>query len=595
MDNSFFLHYLRKMKLKKISTSWYVVTFLVVVIAETFLLSSYFMGANSSEVRAYAVPRETKLQEHSLGSINLVNRILNIGAEVCWIAEPISVMTVNGSMYSLNEGSFIIPTYQNIVKYGFQSSISHYVEKLSFELNLTSLKMSYVPRVTAYTLTSPRVAIYYGGGVTGGALWQIHPLETAGFNLGIITEVNIERGDLADYDVLVFPGGGAYLNYLSSTEIEEIKRFVEDGGGFLGTCGGLAFGVQIGLLNAQLAYSMQAPPDKHVNLRGPVILESTSPMHPVAFGMKKYFEYEYVLGPFINRVEDDVTVVAKYHASTPDLRLYCPEFFKAYNYTFETDLSYLDRFWGTPAVIAGEYGNGGVVLFASHPECLCESLQALINSVYFLSMEKRVSFRSIPDEEAAVGQRETCYASVKDLMRQMVESSSNARDALDGIDKRKNEDIIGFSAEFLELFMSDVHSRGVQLYSALPKLEDAYGKLKELEKSRLEYPNIYEKALPQMEHLRSRISSIFQSMYRLEELVHLMDVANEDLLRIADALDYILVTTLSEGERYQEIIDLHVMESLTLSRLKDRIDVHLLRWTFEIEVTLANVDFILSL
>ena len=178
-------------------------------------------------------------------------------------------------------------------------------------------------------------------------------------------------------------------------------------------------------------------------------------------------------------------------------------------------------------------------------------------------------------------------------MQEMVKNSSNAKDTLDGIDKRKNAGIIGLTAEYLELSVSDVHSRAIKLYMALPALENAYGKIEELEKWLLKCPQIYEEALNQMENLRSKVSSIFQAMYQLEELIHLMDVTNKDLLKIANALDYILSTTLSEREYYQEIIGLNTMESSTLYCIKDRIDIHLLRWTFEIEFTLTNVDFVL--
>ena len=183
----------------------------------------------------------------------------------------------------------------------------------------------------AYPLNQAKLAVFYGGGVTGGSLEHIYPLEEAGFSLGIVREENLRRGELSEYNVITFPGGGPYGNYLSEEDMESIRDFVRLGGGFLGTCGGLILGIELELLDAEVAMAGQY--EAYADLRGPVLLKVTRSSSPVVFGYPTFFESTYFMGPFISSVGTDVDAIGSYYNSTENLSLYFPEIIKAYNFT----------------------------------------------------------------------------------------------------------------------------------------------------------------------------------------------------------------------------------------------------------------------
>lgn len=98
-----------------------------------------------------------------------------------------------------------------------------------------------------------RAAIYAGEGV-GEPPWT--PRSYAGIlkaaaetinpsiTCGLIDAKSIERGDLAQYDVIVFPGGvaGTIFRGLGDKGRRAVKDFVRSGGGYVGICAGAYMG-----------------------------------------------------------------------------------------------------------------------------------------------------------------------------------------------------------------------------------------------------------------------------------------------------------------------------------------------------------------
>ena len=70
-----------------------------------------------------------------------------------------------------------------------------------------------------------------------------------------------------------------------------------------------------------------------------------------------------------------------------------------------------------------------------------------------------------------------------------------------------------------------------------------------------------------------------------------MGIVDEELLGEKLLLQEILSGNVSSAERYQQIIDLHASESLTLGNLKDDLDYYLLNWSFEIGFVLIEPHF----
>jgi len=83
-------------------------------------------------------------------------------------------------------------------------------------------------------------------------LWGVmalHALEAAGLPFDLIRSEDIRRGDLGRYRMLFVPGGWASnkSEALGERGMEEIRRFVAGGGGYLGICGGAGLAIQGGL------------------------------------------------------------------------------------------------------------------------------------------------------------------------------------------------------------------------------------------------------------------------------------------------------------------------------------------------------------
>lgn len=97
-------------------------------------------------------------------------------------------------------------------------------------------------------MESVRVAIYDGGGVLDSSKIALDNMFAwMHTEVGHVNETSIREGALADYDMLVMPGGGGYGSYLREDGKDAIRQFVEDGGSYIGICGGSSFATNTGL------------------------------------------------------------------------------------------------------------------------------------------------------------------------------------------------------------------------------------------------------------------------------------------------------------------------------------------------------------
>jgi hypothetical protein len=159
--------------------------------------------------------------------------------------------------------------------------------------------------------------------------------------------------------------------------------------------------------------------------------------------------------------------------------------------------------------------------------------------------------------------------------------------------------IVGVSGEYLTLFLEEINSRSSGLLVQLDESVDAYEDLesfKVLSDNRQPLPPIFslvhKDLLLSIESLQKRILDIYCSMLELEDLIHIMNIVDEELLGEKLLLQQILSGNVSSVEHYQQIIELHASESLTLSNLKDDLDYYLLSWTFEIGSVLIEGRFL---
>ena len=74
-------------------------------------------------------------------------------------------------------------------------------------------------------------------------------LDAGGLACDLIRSEDVRKGKLSDYSLLFVPGGWASnkIKALGNDGIEEIKRFVHEGGAYLGFCGGAGLATMDGI------------------------------------------------------------------------------------------------------------------------------------------------------------------------------------------------------------------------------------------------------------------------------------------------------------------------------------------------------------
>ena len=87
----------------------------------------------------------------------------------------------------------------------------------------------------------PHIGIYAGGGTSHSWLWFVDLFERAGmYDVVFLDEGDFQRGALEEVDVLVVSGGDTFAmaHALGAAGAEQLQRFVERGGIYIGSCAG---------------------------------------------------------------------------------------------------------------------------------------------------------------------------------------------------------------------------------------------------------------------------------------------------------------------------------------------------------------------
>lgn len=583
-----------------------ILSLLILLLLLSGLSYSLFLVAQENQKPVvYVISMQSKVQSDLMDAIRLVNRLLYLNQNVNWVAETVTVPM--GMIGQLEGGDFIVPFYPNLQNdaSSFSSLSQSHLEGIFNEFHVPIVKLSGDADVRVYPLKYVKIAVFYGGGVTGGALEHIRPLEEAGFHVGIVREENLTRESLAKYDVLTFPGGGPYDKYLSQENMDAIRDFVNSGGGFLGTCGGSVLGIELGLLDAKAIWGQY---EAFAFFRGPLLLNLTSSLNPIAFGCSSLLESMYFAGPYISNIGNNVETIASYYARTSNLSVYFPEISKAYNYAPKPEV--IDDFWGKPAIIAGKFGSGKVVLSGVHPEILTVSQRLFFNSIYYLSCgnqfvfstlqhssTQKVSNFNLSSENLSLP-NETVWSQLRNSTSTLINSASDDQKVLTELGEL-NTQLVGLAGEYAHLFLNDIQNRSIALLTRIEELHNAYTNL-EADKTLLNQRQTYSLSqsltllnlLFSIEELQRRILNLKESFSELPNLTRLMDRVKDELLNEKLLLQQIKSENSRDSQYYQNIINLHAAESLTLVKMKDEVDCYLLKWTFEAESILTEADLL---
>lgn len=203
-------------------------------------------------------------------------------------------------------------------------------------------------------------------------LWGVmayKALRAAGLPFELIRAGDIRNGALADYRALFVPGGWASnkAKALGKDGIDTIRKFVDQGGNYIGFCGGAGLATQdgIGLVPVMRRPTKERVPSFSGRIR--LILQG----HDLWKGIDEPIYHAWWPSQFV--VDENVKVLAAYGEALPDAFTSdvnvgdgtATGSWKELETVYQINLD-PKRLIGEPAVIEGRYGEGKVILSLVH-------------------------------------------------------------------------------------------------------------------------------------------------------------------------------------------------------------------------------------
>ncbi len=213
------------------------------------------------------------------------------------------------------------------------------------------------PALIAADAKPIRVALFDDDGAFGLGVPRITEQlgKTAGITVTKVSGKEIAAGVLKDFDVVIFSGGSGSKESAAIGEAgrEDVRRFVREGGGYIGICAGAylactGFSWGVGVLNAKTVSS------KWKRGKGDVEIEFMPPSQAATGIAEGKRAIRYANGPIITA--DKKEGIAAFETLA----------------FFRTELAEHDSPKGamvdTPAIVRGVFGKGRVICSSPHPE-----------------------------------------------------------------------------------------------------------------------------------------------------------------------------------------------------------------------------------
>ncbi|MEC7861321.1 MAG: succinylglutamate desuccinylase/aspartoacylase family protein [Verrucomicrobiota bacterium] len=230
-----------------------------------------------------------------------------------------------------------------------------------------------------------KIAVYDAGGVGGTGPNSLDKVfaETK-THLRRVGAVDIRSSTLNQFDLVIFPGGSGSKQAaaLGSDGRKLFKKFIDGGGGYVGICAGAYLAASnyewsLGISNHKTFCKTINLPEigpKSMWYRGPsapVKMELTEEGKAILGNIKGSFEVRYHNGPIMSFIEKD--------GLDPFQSLA----------TFRSEVSKYKPQQGTmvnsPAIIAGEFGEGRVLCISPHPESDSKLYKLLQNAARWVA------------------------------------------------------------------------------------------------------------------------------------------------------------------------------------------------------------------
>ena len=307
-----------------------------------------------------------------IGAIRAANILARAGLALRWAEADFTGMTADGVKRTFRTGSFVVSVDPSQSLGDLPGDV----------VAVTGLSGFDGPRVRPI-----RIAAYGNGGAPYN---HAAAFAATGFLVEFVFAADILAGCLADFDMLVMPGGGAramfgQLEPLGEAGCRRIADFVRGGGMYLGSCAG-AFDaslvsegfvaacpqqVRLRMINA----AVWNDGDAWMGLQSPgvgVIRATVAATHPVTRGVQVEIDVTHYNGPLYalrqGAVDGALDAVGLLRvAGAGDAFTPAERFLGATTPLEECLVTEAARSQAFNAV-AGAYGAGRVVLFGSHPE-----------------------------------------------------------------------------------------------------------------------------------------------------------------------------------------------------------------------------------
>jgi predicted deacylase/glutamine amidotransferase-like uncharacterized protein len=214
-----------------------------------------------------------------------------------------------------------------------------------------------------------RAAIFDGGG-TSSKGWANVRKVVDGIPDSLLWHLgpdDIRDGALKHFDLVVFPGGSGSKQAatLGKTGRQEVREFVENGGGYVGICAGAYLAAanykwSLAISNHKTFCETRDIPGvgrKSMWFRGPattVTMELTTEGRQILGNREGVFEVRYQNGPIVSPAGKE---------DLPDYRVLA--WFRSENAAYDTQKGTMTN---TPAIIASDFGKGRVLCISPHPE-----------------------------------------------------------------------------------------------------------------------------------------------------------------------------------------------------------------------------------
>ena len=214
-----------------------------------------------------------------------------------------------------------------------------------------------------------RVALFDGAGTNRNGWGNVRKVasEIPGSLLWHVGPEDIREGALGQFDLVVFPGGSGSKQAAAIGDAgrEQVREFVNDGGGYLGICAGAYLAASnykwsLAISNHRTFCEARDIPDvgrKSMWFRGPaaqVTMELTADGDKILGDRNGVIDVRYQNGPIMSPAEN---------MDLPDYRVLA--WFRSENALYDTQKGTMTN---TPAIIASDFGKGHVLCISPHPE-----------------------------------------------------------------------------------------------------------------------------------------------------------------------------------------------------------------------------------